>query len=130
MAALPISTEFDPIIRKKWIVADLLDDGSSGAKQPRADAMISSVSGARKRCHPPTLDRRKRLVTEFTMAAASVHFLPFARRGAPRRECGVCRCHLIAGGLRPLAEPCPQETAAIAPTAEVPRALLIFGSGP
>ena len=32
---------------------------------------------------------RARFVTEFTMAAASRPFLPFARRGAPRRECGV-----------------------------------------
>jgi len=73
---------------------------------------------------------RVRLVTEFTMAAASCPFLSFARRAAPRRECGESRHHLIAGGQRPSAEPCLQETAAIAPTAEVPRALLIFGSGP
>jgi hypothetical protein len=33
------------------------------------------------------VDRRKRLVTELTTAAASVH-LPFPRRGAPRRVCG------------------------------------------
>ena len=36
---------------------------------------------------------RARLVTEFTMAAASCPFLSFARRGAPRRECGASRHH-------------------------------------
>ena len=60
-----------------------------GRSTPEADDVSAASFEARLIVSKQTVSAACASFTEFTMAAATCTFLPFARRGAPRRECGV-----------------------------------------